>query len=103
MSKDIKVIAEIGINHKGSSEVARGLIDSASRAGAWGVKFQYRRKDNFYKQVTEIGDEMISAEMERTYLSPSVISALREYAQVSRLHVGISFLIPPIGRILVII
>jgi N-acetylneuraminate synthase len=88
---NIKVIAEIGINHKGSSKLARDLINAASDAGAWGVKFQYRRKEGFYTNVTEIGDEMISAEMERAYLSPTAISVLRDYAANSGLRVGISF------------
>ncbi len=34
------VIAEIGINHRGSVEVAKELIDSAVRAGVNAVKFQ---------------------------------------------------------------
>lgn len=91
MNSSIKVIAEIGINHKGSSDLAQGLIDEARKAGAWGAKFQYRRKQNFYKSVTEIGDEMISAEMDRTYLSPHVILNLGEYARRSGLKVGVSF------------
>ena len=36
------VIAEIGINHNGSLELARALIDGAARAGADAVKFQKR-------------------------------------------------------------
>ncbi len=91
MENDIRVIAELGINHKGSRQAARKLIDAAAKAGAWAVKFQYRRKDNFYEVVTEIGDEQISAELERTYLSPTAILELRQYACDSGLRVGISF------------
>ena len=36
------VIGEIGINHNGSLEVAKALIDGAARAGADAVKFQKR-------------------------------------------------------------
>ena len=36
------VIAEIGINHNGSLEIARKLIDGAVLAGADAVKFQKR-------------------------------------------------------------
>ena len=36
------VIAEIGINHNGSVEIAKRLIDGAVLAGADAVKFQKR-------------------------------------------------------------
>ena len=34
------IIAEIGINHRGSVEVAKELIESAARSGVDAVKFQ---------------------------------------------------------------
>src|SRR5262245_22465267 len=40
--EDVFVIAEIGINHNGSLEIARKLIDGACLAGADAVKFQKR-------------------------------------------------------------
>ncbi len=39
------IVAEIGINHNGSLEVARQLIDAAAEAGADAVKFQKRTPD----------------------------------------------------------
>ncbi|WGT40581.1 N-acetylneuraminate synthase family protein [Lysinibacillus sp. 1 U-2021] len=40
--ENIKVIAEIGCNHKGEMEIAKQLIDEAIRAGANVAKFQKR-------------------------------------------------------------
>lgn len=44
----IFVIAEIGINHNGSLEIAKQLIDAAKDAGADAVKFQKRSIDLVY-------------------------------------------------------
>jgi N-acetylneuraminate synthase len=41
----VKIIAEIGINHNGSLEIAKKLIDVASIAGCDYVKFQKRNPD----------------------------------------------------------
>src|SRR3989344_3872413 len=43
------VIAEIGINHNGSIELAKRLIDAAVEAGCDAVKFQKRSIDVVYK------------------------------------------------------
>jgi len=44
----IFIIAEIGINHNGSLEIAKQLIDVAKEAGADAVKFQKRAIDLVY-------------------------------------------------------
>lgn len=44
-SDDIKIIAEAGINHNGSVETAKKLIDAAVDAGCDYVKFQKRTPD----------------------------------------------------------
>ena len=41
----IKIIAEIGINHNGSVQIAKDLIDIAAKAGCNFVKFQKREPD----------------------------------------------------------
>lgn len=46
----MKIIAEIGINHNGSVEIAKELIDVASGAGCDAVKFQKRDIDLVYSQ-----------------------------------------------------
>ena len=46
----IVIIAEIGINHNGSMEICKKLIDAASEAGCNAVKFQKRDIDQVYTQ-----------------------------------------------------
>ena len=41
----VHIIAEIGINHNGSMEIAKRLIDLAAVAGCDSVKFQKRNPD----------------------------------------------------------
>lgn len=45
------VIAEIGINHNGSLDKARTLIDMAASAGADSAKFQMRHMDSLYRNA----------------------------------------------------
>lgn len=46
----VYIIAEIGINHNGSVEIAKQLIDVAANAGCNAVKFQKRTVDLVYSQ-----------------------------------------------------
>ena len=49
MSNDkIFIIAEIGINHNGSMDLTKKLIDAAASAGCDAVKFQKRTIDAVY-------------------------------------------------------
>ena len=87
----VKVIAEIGINHKSSERVAEKLIDAAHSSGCWAVKFQYRSFEGFYSSTKEIGDELISEQLSKTYLDINQIQKLTTYAKNKDLKVGISF------------
>jgi len=88
----LKIIAEIGINHDGDVEKARKLIKSSFRSGAHAIKFQYRNLNNAYSDnAKEIGDEMLSKEINRNYLSPDQLIDLSVYATGLGLEVGISF------------
>lgn len=88
----MKIIAEIGINHDGDVEKARKLIESSFRSGAHAIKFQYRNLNNAYSDnAKEIGDEMLSKEINRNYLSPDQLIDLSVYATELGLKVGISF------------
>ena len=88
----IKIIAEIGINHGGSEEIARDLIDAAAVARSFGVKFQYRNLDNAYSSAAnQIGDEILRREITKNYLSPKAIVSLVQHAKKSGIQAGISF------------
>ena len=88
----IQIIAEIGINHDGDLKKARKLIESSYQSGAHAIKFQYRNLNNAYSDnAKEIGDEMLSKEINRNYLSPDQLIDLSAYATKLGLEVGISF------------
>jgi sialic acid synthase SpsE/sugar phosphate isomerase/epimerase len=97
----VRVIAELGINHDGDLDQASKLISAAKDAGCWGVKFQYRNLDRAYffdktkpsSENSEIGDEIVRAEVMRNHLSPKEISELAGFAKKIGLEVGISFFI----------
>ena len=64
-----RVIAEIGLNHAGKIDVAKKLIKQAKNSGCWGVKFQYRNIETFYKKKDEVSDTIIFDEIEKNFLS----------------------------------
>ena len=48
--KNIPIIAEIGINHNGSLEIAKKLIDVSIECGCDAVKFQKRSINKVYSK-----------------------------------------------------
>ena len=50
------IIAEAGVNHNGSIELAKQLIDAAKEAGADYVKFQTFKADNLVSKFAEKAD-----------------------------------------------
>jgi N-acetylneuraminate synthase len=87
----MRLIAEIGINHSGEVETAEKLISSAASCQCWGVKFQYRKLDNFYDSIDEIGDGIVYEDLVKCQLSISQIIELTQYTRKLGLKVGISF------------
>jgi len=86
------LIAEIGINHNGSFEVAQQLIKSAFDSGADAIKFQYRNLSRAYGlAANEIGDEILKIEITKNSLKVEEIIDLYRYAKSFNLDVGISF------------
>ena len=86
----VNVIAEIGINHQGSLDIAKTLINHAKESNCWGVKFQYRDLKTFYNSTDEIGDGIIAEELERINLTLADFSDLTLYARSLGLKVGMS-------------
>lgn len=100
MSKRTLIIAEAGVNHNGSKEIAMRMIDEAKDCGADIVKFQtgpaqnvvsrYAQKAAYQKQTT--GGEESQLEMIRKLeLSFDEFRKLKDYCD----HVGIEFLSTP--------
>lgn len=87
----IKVIAELGINHESSQEIAKKLIEYANKSNCWAIKFQYRNLDGFYNSTNEIGDELILDQLIQANFDLSTISTLNDYAKSMGLKTGISF------------
>jgi sialic acid synthase SpsE/sugar phosphate isomerase/epimerase len=86
------IIAEIGINHNGEKSKAIKLIESAKESGADAIKFQYRNLENAYSNLAkEIGDEILSREINKCFLAPKVLIELTQLAKKLNLKVGISF------------
>lgn len=56
MTADVFVIAEAGVNHNGSLDVAKELVDLAADAGADAVKFQTFSADALALESAELAD-----------------------------------------------
>lgn len=92
IAKTPRLIAEIGINHLGRFDLATELVKRAASAGVWGIKFQYRNLNSaFAPKRQEIGDEIVSENIRRSYLPPDQIIELAEIARSFGTKVGISF------------
>ena len=87
----VKLIAEIGINHDGSLDKCKKLIDGSCKANCEYIKFQYRNLNRTYISTKEIGDEILSKEIKRCYLRPKDLLSLNQYGKSLGLKVGISF------------
>ncbi|MEQ8736028.1 MAG: N-acetylneuraminate synthase family protein [Rhodospirillaceae bacterium] len=59
------VVAEIGINHDGSLDKAKALVDLAASAGADSAKFQMRHMDHLYRNAGNPDD--VSADLGSQY------------------------------------
>lgn len=95
------VIAEAGINHNGSMQIAKELIDLAIEAEADAVKFQKRDLKQTYTEdiveepaVAEMGVEHTVSNLKDVLLTDDEFRSLSEYASEQ----GIQFLCSPWDR-----
>lgn len=73
-TNEIYVIAEIGVNHNGSIELAKELIIKAKEAGANAVKFQTFDADSLLSDKTE----MASYQKENTNIAQSQLDLVKK-------------------------
>lgn len=92
------VIAEIGINHNGSLEIARKLVDHAVEAGCDAVKVQVRDFESLYTSTVledslkaEHGTQYLLSELRKSELPSDALVTLQSYAK----KIGILFLATP--------
>ncbi len=92
------VIAEAGINHNGSVQIAKQLIDIAADAGADAVKFQKRKLTETYvgdivadPAIAEMGVEYTVSNLKDVLLTDTQYQELANYASEQ----GIQFLCSP--------
>lgn len=93
------VIAEIGINHEGSLEVAKEMVDAAHRAGAEMVKHQtHVVEDEMSEEAKSVipgnADVSIYEIMERCALNEEDETALKNYVESK----GMLFISTPFSR-----
>ena len=98
--KKIKIIAEAGVNHNGSMELALQMVDAAARAGADYVKFQtwkseriisrYAPKARYQQKATGSGETMLGM-VRKLELSFEDFRLLKAHCQKA----GIGFLSTP--------
>ena len=88
------IIAEAGVNHNGSIELAKRLIDTAFQAGADAVKFQTFKADNlvsktaqkaaYQKQTTDVSESQYTM-IKKLELTEEMHHELIQYCNEKRI------------------
>ncbi|WDL95138.1 N-acetylneuraminate synthase [Alicyclobacillus sp. ALC3] len=94
------IVAEVGVNHNGSLDLAKQLIDAAAAAGADAVKFQTFDPDSlvsvsspkagYQRQTTDAGESQYEM-LRKLKLRAQSYRILQQYAK----HKGVEFLSTP--------
>lgn len=95
-----KIIAEAGVNHNGSMELAKEMVNKAKEAGADYIKFQtfqpeklvsrYAKKAEYQKETTGSGESQLEM-LKKLALTQENFRELQQYCK----QVGIGFLSTP--------
>jgi N,N'-diacetyllegionaminate synthase len=93
--RDIFVIAEAGVNHNGSIDLAKKLVEIAAESGADAVKFQYfiadrlatltAQKAEYQKSAGEHSENQYEM-LKRLELSPAMLDELMAHAKKYRIE-----------------
>ena len=96
----IRIIAEAGVNHNGSIELAKQMVEQAKAAGADYIKFQtfrpealvskYAEKAVYQKETTGAGESQLEM-LQKLALTQEQFCELKKYCE----QVGIGFLSTP--------
>ncbi|SCW81984.1 N-acetylneuraminate synthase [Lachnospiraceae bacterium C10] len=94
------IIAEAGVNHNGSVELAKKLIDTAKDCGADIVKFQTAKLDSLVSKTAHMADYQkrnIGKEQSQKEMLQSLLLSYDEFIQLAEYcnQVGIKFLSTP--------
>ena len=94
------IIAEAGVNHNGSFELAKQLVDQAKKAGADFVKFQTANLDSLVSKHAEMADyqkENIGQKIRQKDMLSKLLLPYEDFIKLSEYckKVGIEFLSTP--------
>lgn len=100
MNKHIIIIAEAGVNHNGSLELAKKLVDEAKRAGADYVKFQTSTPEkviSFFAEQAEYQKNNTGTQESQLDMVRKIMLSLEEFRPLKEYcdKVGIKFMSTP--------
>ena len=99
MSK-VLIIAEAGVNHNGSLEMAKKLVDAAKSCGADIVKFQTAKLESLVSKVAHMADyqkKNTGVEESQKEMLSKLLLSFEDFVELARYckEVGIKFLSTP--------